>query len=96
MKIYPYNKILLKLPFKFITTGQLLPWNFAVKAVIVEFPGDLVVRDSALSRLWLGFASWPGSFCMLQVQPKKKKKVKKTTYLCAYLFLSILQYFILI
>ena len=30
-----------------------------------EFPGGLVVKDSALSLLWLGFDPWPENFCML-------------------------------
>ena len=40
------------------------------------------VKDLALTLqwlwllLWLGFNPWPGSFCILQVQPKKKKKKK--------------------
>ena len=34
----------------------------------------MMVKDSALSLLWLGFDPWPGNFCMLQAQPKKKKK----------------------
>ena len=43
-----------------------------------EFPGGLVVKDSVLSLLWLGLDPWPGNFCMLQVQLKKKnKKTKK-------------------
>ena len=49
-----------------------------------EFPGGLVAKDSALSLLWIrsllwrGFNSWPGSFCMLQMQappPKKGKEI---------------------
>ena len=36
-----------------------------------EFPGGLVVKDLALSLLWLGFDAWPRNFHMLQVRPKK-------------------------
>ena len=43
----------------------------------MEFHGGLVVKDSALSLLWLGLDPWPRNFCMLWVQPKKKKKKKK-------------------
>ena len=28
----------------------------------MEFPGGLVVKDSALSLLWLGFDLWPRNF----------------------------------
>jgi len=42
----------------------------------VEFPGGLVVKDSALLLwvwllLWLGFDIWPGNFCIPQAQLKK-------------------------
>ena len=37
-----------------------------------EFPGGLVVKDSKLSQLWLGFNPWPGNFGMLQAWPKEK------------------------
>ena len=37
-------------------------------------------------QLWLGFNSWPGTFHMPRVQPKKTQKTKKQTtrqiYLC--------------
>ena len=35
------------------------------------------VKDLVLSLLWPGcsFSPWPGNFCMLQVQPKKKINV---------------------
>ena len=39
----------------------------------LEFPGGLVIKDPALSLLWLGpllwhgFDFWPRNFCMLQV-----------------------------
>ena len=39
-----------------------------------------MVRESALSLLWLRFNPWPGNFYTLLVQPKKlrgKKKKKK-------------------
>ena len=31
-----------------------------------------LVKDLALSLLWCGFSPWPGNFCILQAQPKKK------------------------
>ena len=45
-----------------------------------EFPGGLVVKDPVLSllcfasQLWHGFDPSPRNFCMLWMQPKKKKK----------------------
>ena len=30
-----------------------------------EFPGSLLVKDSALSLRWIGFDLSPGNFCML-------------------------------
>ena len=39
-----------------------------------EFPGGLVVKDLLTSSLlWHECDPWPGNFCMLQAQPKKKK-----------------------
>ena len=35
-----------------------------------EFPGGLVVKNPALSLLWLGFQPWPGNFCMTWAWPK--------------------------
>ena len=49
------------------------------KFKIWEFPNGLVVKDLALSllwlrsRLWCGFSPWPRNFHMLQAQPKEKK-----------------------
>ena len=37
--------------------------------VCMEFPGGMVVKDSALSLLWLGFDPWTGNFCMPQPLP---------------------------
>ena len=34
------------------------------------------VKDLALSLQQWGFDPWPGNFCMLQAQPKKKRKEK--------------------
>ena len=34
-----------------------------------EFPGGLVIKDPVL---WHRFDSWPGRFCMLWAQPRKK------------------------
>ena len=39
--------------------------------LLLEFPGGLVVKDSALSLLWRGFSPWPGNFCRPPAQPKK-------------------------
>ena len=39
----------------------------------MEFPGGLVVKELALSLLWLSFNSWPEDAWMLQAVPKKKK-----------------------
>ena len=47
-----------------------------------EFSGGLAVKNPALSLLWLGLPLWQGfnpplrNFCMLQAQPKRKKKKK--------------------
>ena len=38
------------------------------------FPGGLMVKDPALSLLWLGFDPWPGNFRMPGAAEKKKKK----------------------
>ena len=35
-----------------------------LKATKEMFPGGLVVKDTALSLLWLGFDPWPGNSCM--------------------------------
>ena len=40
-----------------------------------EFPLAQQVKDLALLLLWCGFDPWPEKFCILQVQPKKKKKI---------------------
>ena len=43
------------------------------------FPGGnipLVVKDSALSLVWLRFDPWPGNVCMPLAQPKNKNKNK--------------------
>ena len=42
-----------------------------------EFPDGLVVKESVLSWLWLGFDPWLGNFLMLWVRSKKKKEKKK-------------------
>ena len=44
---------------------------------IKALPSGLVVRDSALSPLWLGFNPWPGNFCMPWAWPKEKKRRKR-------------------
>ena len=51
-----------------------------------KFPGDLEVKDSALSLLWLElllwlrFDSWRGNFCMPWAQPKEKRKKENFRY----------------
>ena len=35
------------------------------------------VEDLVLSLLWLALNLWPGSFCMLWMEPKNKNKHKK-------------------
>ena len=42
-----------------------------------EFPGGLMVKNSVLSLLWLGFDPRPGNFHVLWVQGKKKLKKEK-------------------
>ena len=49
----------------------------------MEFPGGLVVKDSALSLLWLRFDSWPGNFLMPWVQPKQTNNPQKNQ-ICIY------------
>ena len=41
----------------------------------LEFPGDLAVKDSALSLLWFVFDPGSGNFHMLQAQPKNPHKL---------------------
>ena len=59
-----------------------------------------MVRDLALSLLWLGLDLWPGNFHMLQVQPKQinrklehQKQINVdlgesfiVKYMCVYIF----------
>ena len=44
------------------------------------------LKDLVLPQLQLRFNPWSGNFCMLQVQPlKKKKRIKQISYdLCPY------------
>ena len=46
--------------------------NYLLKSKHREFPGALLVKDPALSLLWL--SPWLGNFYMPQVPSKKKKK----------------------
>ena len=46
------------------------------RSLVQEFPGDLGVKDPALSLLWHRFDLWPRNVCVPLVQPKKKKKKK--------------------
>ena len=52
----------------------ILTSNFTSKILSLEFPGGLVVKDSALSLLRLRFHTWPGNFCMSWMQPKNEKR----------------------
>ena len=36
-----------------------------------------MVKNLALSLLWLGFNPWPGTFCMLLVRLEKKERKGK-------------------
>ena len=47
-----------------------------IKTTMKEFPAGLVVKDSALSLLWLGFHPWPGNFHVTWVWPKTEQKQK--------------------
>ena len=48
-----------------------------------EFPGGIVVNDSALSLLWLSFDPWPMNFQMAWVWPKQtNKKPKNRSIIC--------------
>ena len=50
------------------------PSGLKSKAVVLEFPGNLVVKDPALSLLWCRFNPWPRiSTCHGQDQKRKKK-----------------------
>ena len=45
--------------------------------IVLEFPGSLAVKDSALSLLWHSFNPWPGTPACHRHGQKKKKKGKK-------------------
>ena len=47
------------------------------KKADLELPGGLVVKELALSPLWLRLNPWPRNFCMPRVQTEKKKKKDK-------------------
>lgn len=50
------------------------------KAQLLEFPGNLMVKDPVLSLLWHPFDPWPGNFCMslAWVNEEKKKKRRRS------------------
>lgn len=52
-------------------------YTLLLKTVYWEFPGDLMVKDSALSLLWLRFSPLARDFHM-HSQNKKKKILKST------------------
>ena len=55
----------------------------ALGGLVVKDPVSNVVSAVAWvtavvgSLLWCGFSPWPGTFCMPQVKPKKKKEEKE-------------------
>ena len=48
--------------------------NTRLKTPQGGFSGGIVVKDSALSLVWLRFNPWPRNFCMPQAWPKQKTK----------------------
>ena len=66
--LYIWSKIL-----QCILSSQCYPIS---QSAVREFPGGLVVKDSALSLPWPGFDLWPWNFYMPWVWQKKKKKEK--------------------
>ena len=56
--------------------------------VNIEFPGGLVVKDSALSLLWLGFNLWPGNFCMSKINITYTKQISFLPLLPSFLVVS--------
>ena len=50
----------------------------------MEFFRGLVIKDLAMSLLWLRFHSWPRNFHMPQAQSKKKKKKCNFFFVCFY------------
>ena len=51
--------------------------NFLSEKWCQDFSSGLVVKDSALSMLWLVFDPWPGKDLIAMGAAKKKKKKKK-------------------
>lgn len=70
------------LPF-YLRIQQIFLLSEILKKAKMEFPGGLLVKDLALSLVWLElllwreFDSWPGNFSMTRVHPKKKEKKEK-------------------
>ena len=72
-----------------------MQWGW-LRGGVLEFPGDLVVKDPALSLLWLGFDPWQGNFHMPWVWLKTKQNkprspgpfpnllTQKTTFRCFF------------
>lgn len=50
-----------------------------LKKIIKEFPGSLMVKDLALSILWLRFRSWPKNSHMPWARQKKISKYRLRT-----------------
>ena len=59
--------------------------------IIREFPGGLVVRNSALSLLRCGFNLWPGNFCRGHAPPPKKKRERERGILLVIYIYQILE-----
>lgn len=85
-KILKTRKMSLFSPFKMVMgSNRRALWIIYLNTTTVkhskvfeDFPAAQWVMDLALallwlrSLLWLGFDPWPGNFCILWVQPKKK------------------------
>ena len=53
--------------------------NCFIKRMKQEFPDGLVVKDSMLSLLWLGFDPWSEEFLHAVGVDKKKNEIKPST-----------------
>ena len=73
--LYPYWALVICVFKEFSYFSKVAELIFEI--VVQEFPGGLVVKDLALSLLWLRFDPWPRNFCMLQAQSEKTKQNKE-------------------
>ena len=55
-------------------------WPGEKKKIALDFPGDLDVKDMALSLLWCGLDPWPRNFHMLQAWGKNEKNDSSGCY----------------